>query len=127
MLGRVREVLVCGEQDQIVPDGKLRKQRIDGADLHTRLPTRSSQRRSADMIIPIRLEQRQCGEALDDLSLRFGSREALQQLLKHEPGGYYDVRSEQSFFELLHFWFSGVDISTQCQRPDAGINEQRHL
>ena len=34
MLGRMREVFICGEERQIVPDGELCKQCINGADLN---------------------------------------------------------------------------------------------
>jgi hypothetical protein len=78
MLGRMREIFVCGEERQIVPDGELREQRINGADLNTSLATCISQNRSTDVIVSIGLKQRQGGEALDDLSLSFGTRETLQ-------------------------------------------------
>jgi len=78
VFGCVPEVLVCCKQRQIVPDGQLRKQCINGADLNTRSATGVSQSRRTDVIVSIRLEQRQSGKPLDDLSLCFGSREALQ-------------------------------------------------
>jgi hypothetical protein len=78
MLGRMREIFVCGEECQVVPDGQLCKQCIDGADLNTRLAACVSQNRSTDVIVSIGLKQRQGGKALDDLGLGFGSRETLQ-------------------------------------------------
>lgn len=74
----MREVFVCGEKRQIVPNGELCKQCINSADLNARLATYISQARSTDVIISIGLKQRQCGKALDDLSLGFGTRESLQ-------------------------------------------------
>ena len=56
MLGRVREVFVCGEERQIVPDGELCKQCINSADLNTGLATCISQGRSTDVIISIGLK-----------------------------------------------------------------------
>ncbi len=78
MLGRMREIFVCGEERQIVPDGELCKQCINGADLNSRLATCISKNRSTDVIVSIGLKQRQGGEALDDLYMGFGTRETLQ-------------------------------------------------
>lgn len=78
MLGRMREIFVCGEKRQVVPNGELCKQCINSADLNTRLATCISQSGSTDVIISIGLKQRQGGETFDDLSLGFGTREALQ-------------------------------------------------
>ncbi len=78
MLGRMREVFVCGEERQIVPDGELRKQCINSADLNTCSATCILQGCSTDVIISIGLKQRQGGKAFDDLSLGFGTREPLQ-------------------------------------------------
>ncbi len=78
MLGCMREISVCGEERQFVPDGKLCEQCINSADLNTRLATCISKNRGTDVIVSIRLKQRQGGEALDDLCLGFGTRETLQ-------------------------------------------------
>jgi hypothetical protein len=61
------EVLVRGEERQIVPDGELCKQRNDGTDLYACLATCVSQNRGAYMIVAISLRQRQGGETFDDL------------------------------------------------------------
>ncbi len=74
----MREVFVCGEERQTVPDGELCKQCINSADLNARLATCISQDCRTDVIISIGLQQRQCGKAFDDLSLGFGTREPLQ-------------------------------------------------
>jgi hypothetical protein len=78
MLSRMREIFVCGEECQIVPNGELCKQCINGADLNTRQAACVSHNRSTDVIVSIGLKQRQGGKALDDLSLGFCTRETLQ-------------------------------------------------
>lgn len=123
----MREVFVCGEERQIVPDGELRKQCVNGADLDTRFATCISQTCSTDVIISIRLEQGQSGKTFDDLSLRLGTRETLQKLLKDEPCGYHNVCPEQGFFEFVDFRFGSFNITAKSQRPNACVNEQRHL
>lgn len=74
----MREVFVCGEERQIVPNGELCQQRINSADLNTRLAACISQGRSTDVIISIGLKQWQGSKTFDDLSLGFGARETLQ-------------------------------------------------
>lgn len=59
VLGSVGEILVRGQERQIVPDGELCKQRIDGSDLNTCLAARISQRSGADVVVSIRLGKRQ--------------------------------------------------------------------
>ena len=110
-----------------MPDGELCKQCVNGADLHTRFATCISQTRSTDVIISIRLKERQGGEAFDDLSLRLGTRETLQKLLKDQPCGYHDVCPEQGIFEFVHFRFGSLNIAPKSQRPNTCVNEQRHF
>ena len=58
---------------------ELDERRItDLADLNARLATCISQGCRTDVIISIGLQQRQCGKAVDDLSLGLGTREPLQ-------------------------------------------------
>jgi len=127
MLCGVREVLVCREKRQIVPDGELREQGIHSADLNTRLTTAISQACSTDVIFSIGLKQWQGGKAFDDLSLGFCAREALQQLLKDQAGRDHHVRAEQGFYEFLHLRSGRFNIPAKRQGPNACINEKRHL
>lgn len=127
MLGCVREVFICSEKRQIVPDGQLCKQRINGADLDSRFPTCIAQARGTDVIVPIWLKQRQGCKAFDDPGLRLRTREPLQELLKNQPCRDHNVRSEQGIFEFLHLGFRGLNIAPKRQGPNACINEQRHF
>lgn len=123
----MREVFVCREKCQVVPNGELSKQRIDGTDLDTCTATFISQSRRINVIFPIRLQQRQSGEAFDDLSLRLGTREPLQKLLQNQPCGDYDFCPEQGILEFLHLRFAGVGVTAKSQGPNACVNQQRHL
>ena len=60
----VLEVLIGAEKSQNVPDTKLRNERIDCHDLNTRSTTRVSQRRSLDVIISVRNQERHGGKPL---------------------------------------------------------------
>lgn len=110
-----------------MPDRELCKQCINGAELNACLTTGISQGRGTHMIISVGLKQGQGGEAFDDLSLGFGPRESLQQLLKDQAGRDHDVRTEQGVLEFLHLGLRSFNIPAQGQRPNTGINEQRHL
>lgn len=80
----VLEVLIGAEKSQNVPDTKLRNERIDCPDLNTRSTTRVSQRRSLDVIISVRNQERHGGKPLENLGACLGPSETLQQLLKNE-------------------------------------------
>lgn len=66
---------------------QLGEQCVNGAHLDTRLATSVAQGCRSDVVISVWLKQRQSGKAFDDLGLRFGAREALQELLKDQTGG----------------------------------------
>ncbi|MEI2623494.1 MAG: hypothetical protein V9G23_06050 [Giesbergeria sp.] len=121
------KIFVCGQERQVVPDGELCKQGINGPHLNTCFATCVSQDRSADVILSIGRKQRQGSETFDDLRLGFWAREPLQQLLKNQTCGDHDVRAEQGVLELLHLRFGGFNITAKSQRPNAGIDKQRHL
>ena len=72
----------------------LGQQRIDRADLDTGLATRVAQAGGTDMILAVGLEERQSGEALDDLGARLGPRKALQEFLENQPRRGDDFRTE---------------------------------
>ena len=69
-----------------MPDAELGEKRVDGADLDTSLAALIAQGGRTDMVVPIRLKQRQSGKAFDDLGLRLGARETLQELLENQAG-----------------------------------------
>ena len=115
MLGGMSKVFVGCEKRQIVPDGKLRKQRINRADLNARLTACVSQGCCTDVIISIRLQQRQGGKSVNDLGLCLRAGEALQKLLKDQARGDYDIGSEQRILEFLHLRFGSFDVAAKSQ------------
>jgi hypothetical protein len=78
------KVLIGAEKCQNVPDAKLRNQRIDCPNLDSCSTTPVSQRRSLDVIISVRSQERHCGKPLENLGACLGPGEALQQLLQNE-------------------------------------------
>nr|WP_246434724.1 hypothetical protein [Quisquiliibacterium transsilvanicum] len=72
------------------------KQRVNRADLYAGTSAGIAQGRRRNMILAVWLNQREGGKPLDDLSLRLGARESLQQFLKHQTCCDKDLGAEQS-------------------------------
>ena len=79
------------------------------------------------MVITIRLDQRECREALHYLLACLGTREALKQFLQHQPGGDDDIRAGERLLQCPHLRFVDLSIASECERPDARIDKERHL
>ncbi len=82
----VFEVLIGAEERQVVPDTKLSNQHIDCSNLDSHATARVAQRRSLDVIISVRNQERHSGKPLENLGTCLGPSETLQQLLKNESG-----------------------------------------
>jgi len=83
--GSQDKVVVGRKQRQSVTDAELREQGIDGADLHPGATAAVSQLRGVDVILPIRCEERQRCEPIDDVFACTRTGEALQQFLQDQP------------------------------------------
>ena len=79
------------------------------------------------MVLAVRLDQCERGESFDDLRVCPGSCEALKQFLQDQAGCDDDIASGESVFECLDLRFYSLNISPECERPDAGIDEESHL
>lgn len=82
----VLKVLIGAEECQAVPDAQLGDQRVNCSKLNSSATARVAQCGGLDVIIAIRNQERHSGKPLENLGMRLGSREPLQQLLKNEPG-----------------------------------------
>jgi hypothetical protein len=51
----------------------------------------------------------------------------LEKFLQDKPHGDGDVDSSERFLEGQHFRFFNLDIASERERPDARIDEERHL
>ena len=110
-----------------MPDTQLSNESIDCSQLDTALPTGVSQVSRRNMVFSVWLDQCERGEARDDLGPGPWRDETLQQFLKDDSRGDYDFRTCKSVFQRGDFWFNARHIPPQSQRPDAGVNEQRHF
>ena len=123
MPGDIAKVSVCRQHRKVVAETELRQQRIDGADLNAAAPAGVSQLGRLDMVAPVRNQQRQRGEAIEDLRAVPRSREALQKLLKNEPGGHEFLAHLDGTDQLPSFVGRCRRVTSEGQRPDAGIDE----
>lgn len=80
------EITIGSQHHQFVSDAQLRQQRIDGPGLDTLAAAAIPQFRRANVIGPVRHDQRQSREAIDYLPVGLRFTETLQQLLQDEAG-----------------------------------------
>ena len=80
------EVLICGQEDEIVSATELNQQGIDGPDLHPAAATGVAHLRRFNVILPVWLEESESGEAFYELHAGLRPRKALQEFLQDEPG-----------------------------------------
>jgi hypothetical protein len=81
---RADDITVGGQQRQRMSHTELSDQRIDRSELHPAASAPVAQIGSRDMIFPVRNQQRQGREPLDDEVTGFRPGESLQEFLQHE-------------------------------------------
>lgn len=126
MSGDVIKILVCRQHYQLVTQAELRQQRIDRANLKPGPPATVTQPGGIDVVLPIRDEERQRGEALENLLARLGSRKPLQQFLQHEPGGVNLFSGVERLRERFYRRLTRLVIASQGERPDARVDKKAH-
>ena len=110
----VGEILVRGEQRQLVADTDLGDQGVDRSDLHAAAAAGCAECSGVDMVLSIGLYQRQRGKAIDDLWARLGAGKTLQQFLENEARRHDSLRTEQSLLQMPNLWLRDGDITAQC-------------
>jgi hypothetical protein len=111
----VLEVAVGAEEREGMPNAKLSNECIDCSNLDSYATTRFSQRRSLDVIIPIRSQERHSGKPLENLGTCLRPRKTLQQLLENESGRENSLPSAESVGEHGNLWDRRRRIPPQCQ------------
>lgn len=117
------EILVGGQQGQVVPNAQSREQSIDRSNLDAAAPAVIPQRCRFDVVLAVRLEQWQRGKAVQDCVAVLRAGKALHQFLQHQAGcrdGFTDLQSPNQSLQRRRGWRL---ISPQGERPDAGIDE----
>jgi len=105
----------------------LRNDRIDSPYLHAGAPAAISQIGGLNMVLTVWRQKRQRTEALDDFAPSTRPRESLQELLKHESGSDYRFARLERVAKRDHLGSRERSVASKRQRPDAGIDEERHL
>lgn len=85
-----------------MPYTKLRKKGVDRAHLNAGATTAVAQLCSVDVILPVRAEEWQGGESLDDVPARSRSGEPLKQLLQNEPRGHDNLLTLEGVAQRAH-------------------------
>ena len=127
MLCGVNEVLICAQKNEVMPDAKLRNQSVDRSDLHTRSATHVSHTRRCHMVFAIRLKQSQRRKPLHDLFACLGSSKALKKFLQDKTSRHDNVGARKRIFQRLHLGCFNFNVTSEGQRPDARINQERHF
>ena len=109
-----------------MPNAQLSEQRIDRADLDACSAACVPEVGGCDMVVTIRLQQGQSREALDDLCTGLRCGESLQQFLENQPRRDDDIVAHEGVLQQIDFGFGRRDITAQCERPNAGVDKQRH-
>jgi hypothetical protein len=107
------EIVISGEQRELMTDAKLREKGIDRAELYPCAPAAIAQVCGLDMVSPIRNEKRQGREPLDDILARTRACEPLQQLLQDQPRRHDDIAAFQGLAQHFHFRRAGGLVAAQ--------------
>ena len=107
------EVLISAQQNQFVPDAKLRDERIDCADLHPSSTAQVSEAGGRNVVFAFWLDQCERREALDNLLACLGACEALKEFLQDEASGNDNVCSGERFLERLHLRFLNFNVASE--------------
>jgi hypothetical protein len=127
VLRREQEVIVGGEQRELVPNAELGQQGVDGANLYTGPATDVSNLCGSNVVLAIWLKHRKRFKGLDDLGACRGPGKALEEFLQDEPGSDDKLVSEKRLLQSLHLSNCGVAIPSKAKRPDARVDEQAHF
>lgn len=126
MLSGFLEVVIGGQQNEVVPATELDEQGIDGSDLHPAAATGVAYFGRFDMVFPVWLQESECGQSCHQFGTSFRPREALQQFLQDESGCEDLVSPQQRIPQRCDLGRGMVRIPTQRERPDARIDEHAH-
>ena len=126
MAGGVVEVSIGGEQHQVVMEAEMREQGVDGPELDAVTPAGVAEIGGRDMVIAVRHDHRQRREVRHDSVTGLGAAEALEKLLKDEPGREHRVPGCKRLPQTIGFGSVARGVPPEGERPDAGVDEEAH-
>jgi hypothetical protein len=124
MPGDIAKVPIDRQYREVVVETELRQQRIDRADLNAAASAFVSQSGRVHMVEPVRNEQRQRSEPIEDLLAIPRSGKALQNLLQNQSGGHEFLAGFDGTDQFASFVRRGGWVAPERQRPDAGIDKE---
>jgi hypothetical protein len=93
----------------------LNEQRVNGADLNAPPAACISNFGRLNVVVAIRLQEAQRAESLNQLVASLGSREALEEFLKHQARCEDLIASLKGLTQHLHFGNRVVGIPSECE------------
>ena len=122
----VGEVLIRGEERQLVADAELGKKGVDCSDLHSALATVCTECGGVHVILSIGMHQRQRGKTINNLPACLGTGKPLKQFLENEACRHDSLSTEQSLLEVPNLRLRSGNVSPQCQRPNTCVHQKHH-
>ncbi len=122
--GKVLEIPVCTQHDELVPDAELGEEGIDRAYLDAATTTVVAKICRRGVIFALGHEQRQRSESIENLLSRFRSVESLQDLLENQACGEDRPFVPKSVSQEVHAGMILTTIAAHSKRPDTGVNEE---
>ncbi len=126
MIRSMNEFSVGGQQEQVMANAKLGKQRVDGSNLHPRAAATIAQLRGCDLVFTFRLRQGQGAEAFDDLDSRLRPSEALEQFLQDQSGGCEHIGPGKRLLQREDFGCRRRRVAPKSKRPNARVDQEGH-
>ena len=120
------KIVVGGQQHQIVTNAELGNHGVNGAYLQPSPTTSIAQICSIDVILPVRGQERQGAKPVNDVLTCPRAGKSLQQFLQDETADHDGFAAFESVAQHVHLGSSGSLVAAECERPDAGIDEQGH-
>src|ERR1035438_10819422 len=77
-------------------------------------------------ILPVRGKEREGRKPVDNVLTRTRTGEPLQQFLQNQSSGHNGFATFEGATQRPYLWTIGRLVATEGERPDAGIDEQRH-
>lgn len=109
-----------------MPQAKLDQHCVNRSDLHPVASTRVAELGGLNVVLAIRLEERERGEPLNQLVAGLGSGEALEQFLKDQPSSEHLVCTFKSSSKHLDCLRRSISVASESQRPDGSVYEQAY-
>ena len=119
----MHEILVGGEERQIVAKAERRKESIDRSHLDPLSSAGMEEIGSFCVIVPGRSENRECHKSLTQGLSLARPRQSLKELLEHQTRRDDELPFAKKTAELDRFGYEGGMIPTEGERPDTRVDE----